>query len=178
MLNEPVHVAEYSASWLELFESEGDRLLVGISLLPHQIVHIGSTAVPGLAAKPVIDIMLGIDVYPPSDSLIQGMVDLGYEALGKAGVSGRLYFRRRSQSSFNCHVVQRQGQHWISNLAMREYLRASQSARDRYAEAKRNAIASGATDLLSYSEHKTNTIAQLLSEALAFQSSDKKQPTH
>jgi GrpB-like predicted nucleotidyltransferase (UPF0157 family) len=173
MVNEPVQVVEYSASWPELFKSERDRFLIALNLIPERIVHIGSTAVPGLAAKPVIDIMLGIDAYPPNENIAKRIVDLGYEALGEAGVSGRLYFRRRGQGLFNCHVVQWQGQHWVSNLAMREYLRANRSARDRYAAAKRSAIASGATDLLAYSEFKADTITQLLSEALALQSSDK-----
>ena len=51
MLNEPVHIAEYNASWPALFKSEQNRLATKLDWFPEQIVHIGSTAVPELAAK-------------------------------------------------------------------------------------------------------------------------------
>jgi GrpB-like predicted nucleotidyltransferase (UPF0157 family) len=176
-LNESVHVVEYNANWPLTFETEQNRLVVNLDLPHEQIVHIGSTAVPGLAAKPIIDIMLGVDAYPPNDSVVKRIAALGYEALGEAGVSGRLYFRRRDAVAINLHIVQQQGPHWVANLALRDYLRVSRIARDRYAAAKRTAIESGATDLLSYSERKADTIAQLVSEAAAFHASKAIQPT-
>jgi GrpB-like predicted nucleotidyltransferase (UPF0157 family) len=110
-VNEPVQVVEYSEGWPALFASERERLVVNPGLRSDQILHIGSTAVRGLAAKPIIDVMLGVASYPPSVSIIAGVVNLGYEALGECGVSGRWHFRRRGQVSFNLHAVQLNGQH-------------------------------------------------------------------
>jgi len=91
---------------------------------------------------------------------------LGYENLGEAGVSERLYFRRRVPEAFNLHVVRRGGKHWVSNLALRDYLRTHAPARRRYAETKRHALASGQNTLLSYSEAKARVINEMLSQAL------------
>jgi len=140
-----------------------------LRIAPVDLEHIGSTAVPGLAAKPIIDLMLGVNVYPPSPAFLQEIERLGYEPLGEAGVPGRLYFRRRSAAHANLHVVRKRGTHWLSNLALREYLRAHAGARERYARAKLAAIEAGATSLLSYSAAKATVVSSLLQEALAAQ---------
>lgn len=169
MIDEPVHIVEYSDRWPVLFASERHRLLEHLSVHVWHAEHIGSTAVPGLAAKPIIDIMLGVLVYPPAAELIARLGALGYESLGEAGVVGRYYLRHRGANSFNVHVVQHLGQHWVSNLALRDYLRADESARARYADAKRAALAQGATTLLTYSAAKAHVLASLMSDAAASQ---------
>ena len=64
------------------------------------IQHIGSTAVPGLVSKPVIDLMLGSSHWPPPNALIRGVCDLGYENLGEAGIAKRVYLRFRGFAEF------------------------------------------------------------------------------
>ena len=167
LINEPVHLTDYDERWPALFAAERSRLGQALNLHAEQIEHIGSTAVRGLSAKPIIDVMLGVDTFPPDDDCIRRIVSLGYESLGEAGVSGRLYFRRRGADAFNLHAVAIDGQHWMSNLALRGYLRINESARQRYATAKRAAIESGATDLIAYSRAKADVIADLLAEAMA-----------
>ena len=68
------------------------------------IEHIGSTAVPELQAKPVIDIMIGIKELQHSRQVIQDLSELNYEFLGEANVPGRLYFRKRGERAFNLAV--------------------------------------------------------------------------
>ena len=87
--------------------------------------------------------------------------------VGALDVPGRYYFRLRSDHEFNVHVVQRGGAHWINNLALRDYLRRSPSACERYATAKLGAYESGARSLLAYSVAKADVVSQLLREALA-----------
>ena len=142
------------------------RLSTSVGLDLRSIEHIGSTAVPGLLAKPIVDIMVGVIPFPPSASWSAAVVVLGYEALGEAGVPGRLYFRQRGRVPCNVHVVEHGGAHWVSNLALRDYLRRSPEAAARYASAKRAAIAAGATTLLTYSEAKGRVIEALVSRAL------------
>lgn len=166
-IDEPVHIVEYCDSWPLAFAAESESLRKEITSPGLYVKHIGSTAVPGLASKPVIDIMLGIVAFPPPDSVMQTFSRLGYESLGEAGVRERLYFRRRGSPSFNVHVVEKGGKHWAQNLALRDYLRLNAEARARYAEAKRSIIESGADTLLAYSEAKVPTISAMLSEALA-----------
>jgi len=169
-LDEPVHVSEYDASWPEMFAAERARLIEALGANSENLQHIGGTAVPGLVAKPIIDLMLGLTAYPPSQAMRHAIGGLGYEALGEAGVPGRLYFRLRAlQLSANLHVVAQGGTHWVQNIALRDYLRANPAARERYARAKLAAVASGAQALLAYSSAKAAVVNALLQEACAHQ---------
>ena len=135
-LDEPIAVGEHGAEWAAQAAVEAARIVEALRLASGDVEHIGSTAVTGLPAKPVLDLMLGVTVYPPALSLSESLTQLGYEALGEAGVRGRLYFRSRRRASFNVHVVLKGAEHWRNNIALRQYLRHSPAARHRYAEAK------------------------------------------
>ena len=100
-VDELVHVTGYQSCWPTEFATEHARIVGTLGLPPDDLQHIGSTAVPGLAAKPIVDLMLGVNEFPPPEPLVQSIVNLGYEALGEAGVPGRQYFRRRGQASAN-----------------------------------------------------------------------------
>ncbi len=166
-LDEPITLAIYQADWPVRFVAEQQRLAVALGLPASQIEHIGSTAVPGLTAKPTLDLMLGWPSYPPPADLIAALVQLGYESLGEAGVPARHYLRLRTGRSANLHVVLQHGPHWRNNLALRDYLRANPTACERYVQAKRAAVANGATTLLSYSAAKAQMVSELLAQALA-----------
>jgi GrpB-like predicted nucleotidyltransferase (UPF0157 family) len=164
-LDEPVRLSAYNPEWPALFAAEADR--IRSALRPRAAVeHIGSTSVTGLLAKPIIDIMLGVNPQDV-DEVRQDLSSLGYEDMGEAGVPGRLYFRRRAEHDFNVHLVQRGGPIWETNMAFRQYLRHDAGAARAYAELKRSAVASGATMLLAYSEYKRPSMSQLVSAALA-----------
>ena len=164
-IDELVYILDYDPSWPLAFAAEQRRLCEALSMPETDVEHIGSTAVPGLEAKPVIDLMLGALAFPPSEALTSRLQVIGYEALGEAGVPERLYFRRRAPDAFNLHVVRRNGDHWISNLALRDYLRAHPSEQRHYAQAKREAIALGRNTLISYSEGKAAIVSELTHRA-------------
>jgi GrpB-like predicted nucleotidyltransferase (UPF0157 family) len=166
MLDEPVHLEPYRQDWDELFRVERARLIASLGIPIAAIEHIGSTAVPGLSAKPIVDIMIGASRVPPPAAWSEALATLGYEALGEAGVPGRWYFRLRSMPFRNAHVVEHDGAHWVKNLAFRNYLRRSPEAAREYALAKRAAIAAGATTLLAYSRAKRAVVEDLLDRAL------------
>ena len=164
-IDEAIDLESHRAKWATDFALERERLRTSLTVDLDNIEHIGSTAVPGLEAKPIIDIMLGLSRYPPLDVASVQLAALGYEALGEAGVPGRTYFRLRGNRSINLHVVELGASHWVRNLALRDYLRNSALAREKYARAKRAALASGKETLLAYSAAKSPIIAALLSEA-------------
>ena len=170
MLDEPVHLTPYSPLWADLFEAEQLALA---PMLPREaaIEHIGSTAVPGLIGKPIVDVMVGLKGVPPPDSVCDALRALGYETLGEAGIFGRWYFRRRQPSSLNLHVVEVGGTLWRRNMLLRDYLRASPDARHLYARTKQAALNGGHTNLLDYSRAKSPVIELLLDEARAWQES-------
>jgi GrpB-like predicted nucleotidyltransferase (UPF0157 family) len=110
-LDEPIHVSEYDPQWPVLFAAEAQRISVDLPA-GVTIEHIGSTAVPGLLAKPIIDIMLGTEPCQKIEAVRAALVDLGYEDMGEAGVPGRIYFRRRSRAAFNIALVPHGGPLW------------------------------------------------------------------
>lgn len=164
-VDEDVHLCSYDPEWPDIFASETERIK---SVLPPDaaVEHIGSTSVPGLLAKPIVDIMVGVQRSDALDALRARLRSVGYDDLGEAGVPGRLYFRRRAERCFNVHVITRDGPIWKANLALRDYLRCEPQARIEYAEAKREALESGCQTLLSYSNHKRTTVERLIRRAL------------
>ena len=166
MLDEPIHLEPYQPGWEEQFLIERSRLATSLRIQAAAIEHIGSTAVPGLSAKPIVDIMIGAEQVPPPVAWSEVLATLGYEALGEAGVPGRWYFRLRAMPFRNAHVVAGDGAHWVNNLAFRDYLRRTPDAAREYEMAKRAAIMAGATTLLAYSRAKSAVVEDLLNRAL------------
>ena len=169
-LDEPVEIADFDPRLAHAYRGERDRLRLGLATASLKFEHIGSTAVPGLAGKRIVDLMLGASptVWAAREELRPRVVALGYEDLGEAGVPGRLYFRRRTAlRAFNVALVEEGGEHWRANLAFRDYLRAHPDEAAAYADAKRAAIAGGAGTLLAYSAAKASAVDGILKKALA-----------
>lgn len=164
-VDEPVVITGYDPRWVSWYETDAAELrrLLGPRLWG--LEHFGSTAVEGLAGKPIIDILLAPAEWPLVDRDREAVIGLGYETLGEAGVPGREYFRRRREHATNLAVVERDGPLWNDNLAVRDYLRAHPGAAAQYAEAKLRAWNRGARTLLRYSEAKRAYVDQLLEEA-------------
>ena len=165
-LDELVTLVSYDAHWPKTFDAERSRICKALILSPDAIEHIGSTAVPGMIAKPIVDLMLGIPRYPPGDTTVSPLLDLGFQDLGEAGVTGRRHLKMRGERSFNLHIVARGGEHWTNNLKLRDYLRRNPGARERYADAKRAALAQ-ADRLLAYSAAKHAAVSELIAAASA-----------
>ena len=155
-LDEQVHLSGYDVHWPTLFRDEIRRLA---SRLPADLAmeHIGSTSVPGLMAKPIIDIMVGMDPHHDLKEVRAILAYIGYEDMGEAGVSGRIYLRKRSAPPFNIALVQRGCPLWISNLAFRDYLRKNSGARNQYTQIKTQAVERCICSLLEYSEFKSQS---------------------
>lgn len=164
-VDEPVHAEEWNPAWHAAANAVAAECRGALGEHALALEHIGSTAVPGLAAKPVIDMLVGV----PAGRRIAAARRLsaqGWTHLGEAGVPGREYLRRREGQHANVHVVEHGSTLWQDNLLLREYLRHDADARRRYASAKRRA-AQEASTLLAYSERKAAVVAQLLDEARA-----------
>src|SRR6266508_183529 len=89
-----VRLAEYDGRWPILYAAEADRLRQTCDTLPLALEHIGSTAVTGLCAKPVLDILAGYPPDAPGASYLPPFQRAGYEYRGNAGIVGHLFFRR------------------------------------------------------------------------------------
>jgi GrpB-like predicted nucleotidyltransferase (UPF0157 family) len=165
MLDEPVELAPYDAKWAAEFEQEAARLRSALALRTDAIAHVGSTAVPGLTSKPIVDILLGTDRFPPPKTQCNAIENLGYENLGEAGVPGRIYFRIRAGKRYNLHVTLLAGEIWNANIILRDFLRECPEAAQSYAAYKREAMTKHPHSLLAYSKHKEPIIQKLLVDA-------------
>lgn len=142
---------------------------VGEALGAVEVEHIGSTAVPGLAAKPVLDLLAGLHPLEAGAAAVDAMKALGYEYLGEYGLPGRLFFRKGPElRTHHVHAVELGGTEWRRHLAFRDYLRAHPEEAVRYAEAKRALAASVAGDWDAYGERKNGIASDLQSRALAW----------
>lgn len=133
---------------------------------PEAVQHVGSTAVPGLDAKPTIDILVGVaDLAEVDDRAISSMAGIGYEFRGEMGVPGRRYFRKGASypRDYNVHVVALGGELWRDTLAFRDRLRADEDAARAYAALKRRLVATpeGAT-VAGYAAGKAGFIAEIV----------------
>jgi GrpB-like predicted nucleotidyltransferase (UPF0157 family) len=163
-IDEPIRIVPYDARWPELFEAERRRLESRLGARIAGIAHFGSTAVEGMSAKPIIDILIGTEHFPPDASTREALVALGYEDLGEAGVPGRIYLRMRGENAFNIALAAHGGDLWNDNLALRDYLRAHPDVALAYSEEKKRALAAGAT-LLAYSKNKADFVSTLVARS-------------
>ena len=130
-------VVPYNPSWPEFFTIESEKIKEALGSNCIAIHHIGSTSVPNLSAKPVID-MIGVVKDP--EIAIQPLESLGFKYKGEYNIPMRFYFNRTGGIDINLHVF-REGHPEIDlNLLFRDYLRQHPDARDEYAKLKEDLL--------------------------------------
>jgi GrpB-like predicted nucleotidyltransferase (UPF0157 family) len=164
--SEFIEIVDHDPSWAALFEEERARLAAAFDGRAAGIEHIGSTSVPGLCAKPIVDILVGLRELSLSSAEIEAMQRLGYEYLGEFGLPGRLYFRKGEPRTHHVHVVTYGGDHWERHIAFRDTLRSNPEERRRYDELKRRLAAEG-HPREAYTEMKTPFIREVEARARA-----------
>jgi GrpB-like predicted nucleotidyltransferase (UPF0157 family) len=164
-LSDRVELSEHDPSWAERFEEEKGKLAGIFDGQAVGIEHIGSTSVPDLCAKPIVDVLVGLRELEVSEEQIAAMQELGYEYLGEYGLPGRLFFRKDPRTH-HVHVVQHGGMHWDRQLTFRDALRTDTEERRRYDEFKRKLAAAGYSRE-SYTELKTPFIREVEARARA-----------
>lgn len=154
----------YDARWAAEFEAERVRLAQALPPSTRGIEHYGSTSVPGLPAKPILDILVGVS--PGSDWVAchDPLLQLGYDYAESAGVPGHHIFGRgrdRGERTHLVHVVEFGAESWNSNLAFRDALRSDGQLRDRYLALKEQAIAAAPEGRAAYNAQKQAFIAAI-----------------
>ena len=134
MMTQHIEVVPYDPAWPEMYEEE-KRLI--LQILGEQLIaiyHIGSTSVPGLAAKPIIDIMPVVRDVGQIDRLQPAFEAIGYEYMGELGIPGRRYLRKGGDDrTHQIHIFEESNEKDIlRHLAVRDYLRLYSDARKAY----------------------------------------------
>ncbi|MEV6284468.1 GrpB family protein [Kribbella sp. NPDC051770] len=160
----PAEVVTYDERWPRWFDELRAGLEPLLAGVPHVVEHVGSTAVPGLAAKPIID----LDVVVPSADHVSAAVAAlgagGYRHQGNLGISGREAFELPAEvvRYHHLYVVVEGNQAHRDHVGLRDLLREDAVARARYAERKLELAPLLTTDRAAYGAGKTALIGELL----------------
>lgn len=154
--------------WPEAFKREAGNIkqIMGDNLL--QIFHIGSTSVPGLRAKPIIDIMPVVRTLTQVDTCTAKFEALGYEVMGEFGIPGRRYMRKGGDNrTHQVHTFQYTNTADIlRHLAFRDYLRCHPDICAAYGELKNSLAQQYSSDIEAYSNGKEGFVRQVECDAL------------
>lgn len=147
-------VVDYDTAWPQKFELEVKELTSVFGDVINNIHHIGSTAVPGLKAKPIIDILMDVKDLEILDLRNFEIEQIGYEVLGEYGIKGRRYYRKgKTKRTHHVHAFKSGDSNIIRHLAFRDYLTAYKDVANEYGELKYR-IASSISDFNSYCDRK------------------------
>jgi GrpB-like predicted nucleotidyltransferase (UPF0157 family) len=164
----PVVIVDYDPIWPDRFAEQRDAILAAADGRIVAIEHFGSTSVPGLAAKPIIDIVAAVkSVDEDGPALFEALAPLGYEPFD-AGMPGRLMLTRdvdgvRTQ---HLHIVPLDRWDLLKERLMRDWLLTHPTDRDRYAALKRD-LAANELDGLDYTKGKTALVQEIVDAARA-----------
>ncbi len=175
-IDEPIKVVDYDPEWPKLFREEAKRISAGIAAKVRRIEHFGSTSVPGMAGKPVVDLLVGVDDMAQAHAVAQQVERLGYQNFGEALLPGRVYLRQRGEVNFNVVIVVYKGERWCYFTQVRDFLRSHPDEVKRYSEAKQAAVNAGDAMFLSYSYHKGPFLKDLAERASAWQPGEQAAP--
>ena len=163
-------ILPYDPSWADAYKTEAERLkpIFGDSLVG--IEHIGSTSVPGLASKPIIDIGVLIKSHMEANNFIESLAILGYvfdrDLHEKTQFPERHFFRKGNPTQFHLSVAYAdKAKFWSRQLLFRNYLRTHPEDRRRYEELKKKLIAEDPSGTGAYISGKSELIQEILKKA-------------
>jgi GrpB-like predicted nucleotidyltransferase (UPF0157 family) len=165
-----VQLVPYTPVWATLFHAERARLQHALGADALDIQHIGSTAVPGLAAKPILDLGIAVAADSVVAACVPRLMALGYTYREYRGPGQGYFFDRGREQHLThyLHMLTIRDPGWWNYLRFRDYLRAHPAARDAYLRLKQTLAAQYATDRAAYSAAKATFVQQILAVAPRF----------
>ncbi|HEY4483257.1 MAG TPA: GrpB family protein [Candidatus Paceibacterota bacterium] len=163
-----VRLEEYNPEWRNLFEQEKELLLKTFGSRIIAIEHIGSTAIPGLESKPIIDISVAVESLDDIDDFITKLQELGYEYMPERRFSDRQFFPKGPAEKRTHHVslveiTSETG--WNNHILFRDYLREHADVRNEYAKLKRELAEKYADNRGEYTERKKKFVMEVINHA-------------
>lgn len=168
-LIQTVTVVDYDSNWATIYKLEKELLLSGLQHYFVEIEHIGSTAVPMLKAKPIIDIMTAIETLDDFEKLLQPLRGFDYEVI-ETDMENRFFLRKIDESTkqqFHLHVVSLDSWPTRKERIMRDYLLEHPKEARAYGTLKTKLAEQYPDDSLAYTQAKTDFIQELLNKAHA-----------
>lgn len=172
MINAPkltshaVEIVDYNPQWAEIFSAEHEAILTNVKGHFIEFEHVGSTAIPGQRAKPIIDMMAAIHFLNELDTFLPELTDHGYQLI-ETGMSNRYFLRRQDASgqTFHLHIVELSTWNESNERLMRDYLLEHPQEVQAYGELKDNLATNYAEASLAYTKAKTRFIQGIVDKA-------------
>ncbi|MWV43365.1 GrpB family protein [Paenibacillus sp. HJL G12] len=165
---ETVIVSEYNPEWTQNYEQEKIKIFEALNSLVQGIEHIGSTSVPGLGSKPIIDIMVGVsDLNQITEKQINDLGSIGYTYVEKPDFPERKFFRRGEwrAGTHHLHIYKYKSANWVNNILFREYMRKDLHSKVQYYNLKKKLENEFKHDRAAYTKGKSGFIQDILSKA-------------
>lgn len=164
-----IRIVAYDPDWPERAAEELRRLEEALGAVAVRLEHIGSTAVPGLAAKPILDLQLSVAAIEPRARYVEPLERLGYLFVPSPEWPDHHFFAKPPERprTHHLHVWEAGSHHERRHLAVRDFLRAHDDEAARYAALKREAVARHPQDRIAYMAGKEPYLAELEARALA-----------
>jgi GrpB-like predicted nucleotidyltransferase (UPF0157 family) len=167
-----IELVPHSPHWAETAKAEAARLKSALGETLVTVEHIGSTAIPGIMAKPIVDLIPIVTELAALDGAQSRVEALGYEYLGEFGLAGRRYCRLidsvTGKRKFQLHCYAQGDSQIGRHLAFRDYLRARPDLAKEYEAEKQRAAALHPDNVLDYNDAKNDWIKRVEREALAW----------
>jgi GrpB-like predicted nucleotidyltransferase (UPF0157 family) len=163
-LSNPIAVVDYDLGWPDEFARERQRILELVGAYIVELEHYGSTAIPGLAAKPIIDMLAGVRDVDEAAVAAHSLLEIGYTDFGVQVPGRRLFTRggRANEATHHLQFVVYRSPAWYEPLQFRDRLRADPVLAQQYAQLKRELAARYGRDVREYSKGKTVFVASVL----------------
>ena len=175
-----VFVVPYDPAWTGQFARESPAVALALGDLLVAIHHIGSTAIPGIDAKPIIDMLAVVSSISGVDSHSAAMEALGYEVMGAFGIPGRRYFRKddaAGKRTHQVHAFQAGAPQIERHLPFRDFLRAHGTYAREYAALKGRLATLHPYDIAAYTDGKDRFIKEMDAQAAAWRAAPGSAPT-
>jgi GrpB-like predicted nucleotidyltransferase (UPF0157 family)/predicted kinase len=163
-IHEAVEIADYDPAWPAQFEAERARVSAVLGDLALEIHHIGSTAIPGIDAKPIIDTMVVVRYLDDAVACIAPLQELGYAFIDYPENTDRRFFRKGKPRTYHLHIVEEGSRSLAEHLAFRDALCADADLRREYQELKHALRARYKHDRATYSESKGAFVQKVLAQ--------------
>jgi GrpB-like predicted nucleotidyltransferase (UPF0157 family) len=160
-------IEDYNSNWLKQFEEEKVKLQEILANKVIAIEHIGSTAVEGLGAKPILDIAIGVNDLNVVSEFIELLTPIGYEFVYHKNFPERRFFRKGQwgAGTHHLHFYLFEGEDWNNQMLFRNYLRTHPDALKEYQQLKINLAKKFRFDRASYTENKAAYIQKVIRQA-------------
>ncbi len=168
---EKIELVPYTPEWDSIFKAEAELITRALSEALVDIHHIGSTSIPGIVAKSIVDILPVVKDIHDVDRLTPSLEALAYEARGEFGIPGRRFFMKRlnGRRTFNVHIFEKGHPDIERHLRFRDYMRTHPEEADAYSELKKSLIIQFPDNMEQYCWGKEDFIKAIEAKAFLWQ---------